>query len=156
MNPKREEPMRKRIFSTKDLKFYFGAEPGVEGPDCPEQHTCAICAREHSDHGLLVWLEGPEKGYEVGHLCGECLTSSPKRLAELLRERAPILREIIPDPDDDEDTNIRWADNLLLAAEVFDTPDSLDAIPGGTLARKIGEAYLELDNTPKARKGKAA
>jgi hypothetical protein len=48
---------------------------------------------------------------------------------------------------------MRSADDLLRVAGLFDTLDSLDAIFGGTLARKIGEAYRELDPP---RKGKAA
>lgn len=146
--------MRAKRFSARDLQFFFGCPPGLSSTPDPERHTCPICNGRFNDHGCSVWLDGSTDLYShIGVLCGSCLTSSPKHIAHLARERAPILRHTRPRRGDDDDTNIKWADNLLRLATLFDKLSSLDAISGGTLARKIGEAYQELDPQ---RKRKAA
>lgn len=137
----------------KDLQFYFGCPPGLSSTPEPERQTCPICDRRFNDHGCSVWLEGSiDLGTHIGVLCGSCLTSTPKRIAHLARERAPILRDTRPRRGDDDDTNIKWADDLLRLATLFNTLDSLDAVPGGTLARKIGEGYGEMDDRKRTRK----
>ena len=149
--------MSGKRFRASDFGFFFGGPMGCSRQDEVDWNICAICGKRFCDHGLGVWLETSfVPGVYVGNLCGGCLTSDPKRLAKLARERAPILREKRPRRGDDEDTNIRWADHLHRFADLADTMDGLHVIPGGTLAVKIGEGYLDLDNPTKARKGKAA
>jgi hypothetical protein len=152
---KGEREMRK--LKAKDVKFFFGGCNGSSVWHEANRWTCGACGRKFYDHGLSVVLEGG--GYTgpwVGEICGDCLTSDTKHLAEIMRGRAPILREMRPKRGDDADTNIRWADNLLLVAALFDALDSLDAITGGTFARRIGEGYKELNNPPKAGKARKA
>lgn len=52
--------------------------------------------------------------------------------------------------------NVKWADGLLRVATLFDTLDSLDAIPGGRIARKIGEGYRETEAPRPDKTRKAA
>jgi hypothetical protein len=146
-----------RVLKATDLNFFFGGPSGGYSGHDPKHWSCGICAKKFYDHGLSVVLEnGTHRGPWVGELCGECLTSRPKDLADFARVRTKILRQLRPRRGDDANTNTKWADDLLIVADLFDKLDSLDAIPGGVLARKIGEGYRELDNRPKARKGKAA
>jgi hypothetical protein len=147
----------KRLIA-RDLEFYFGCFPGLQSTNDPERHTCALCAKGFNDQGISVWLSSVFAGCGacVGVLCGECLTSDPKRLAQIARERAPILREKRPRRGDDEDMNFRWADDLILVADLFERLESLDAIPSGTIARKIGVVYRELGKHGPQRARKAA
>lgn len=150
--------MSEKKLKARDMQFFFGGGNGATtGPE-PRRWTCGICGRGFNDHGLDVVLEGVTylMGAWVGDICGECLISSPKRLAERIRKWAPILREKRPRRGNDEDMNIKWADGLLRVATLFDTLDSLDAITGGTLARKIGEGYKDIEAPRPQRTRKAA
>jgi hypothetical protein len=150
--------MGERIIRATDQRFFFGAMEGCNfAQSGPERRTCDFCGARFNDHGLGLWLMGAKWGAAYGGMmCGACLTASPKRLAELARERAPILRKRRPDRGDDRNYNIERADDMLRLAALFDTLDSIDAIDGGTLARKIGEAYRELDAPRGGQKGAAA
>lgn len=150
--------MKEKRLNARDIQFFFGGGNGaITGPE-PQWWTCGICGKKFNDHGLDVVLEGVslDRGAWVGDICGECLTSVPKRLAERIREWAPILRGKRPRRGDDEDTNTNWADGLLRVATLFDTLDSLDAITGGALAREIGEGYKDMEALRPQRPRKAA
>lgn len=142
-----------KVFRLKDVTFYFGAPRGCSYSHESGRHTCSLCGKKFLDHGLAVFLDEMYFHFE---LCGDCLTADPKRVAEKARKYAPILRKTRPRRGDDADMNTRWADDLLLVADLFDTLDSLDAILGGTLARKIGEGYREMEAPRPQRTRKAA
>jgi hypothetical protein len=157
VNHQKGEEMSKQKRITLDLEFFYAG--GSAGSNCgiPSRHTCGICGARFYDFSLPVNLEGETtEGPWVGDLCGECLTSSPKRLAELARERAPILRVKRPRSGDDADTNVQWADDLLRAADMLESLGRIDDLPGGTLARKIGEGYREMEASRPQRTRKAA
>ncbi len=144
---------QKRI--TVDLKFFYAGDSASSNCGIPRRNTCGICGARFYDFSLPGNLEGEtRKGPWVGYLCGECLTSSPKRLAELAREYAPILRRKRIRNEDDEGANVRLAGHLLRAADMLESLGCIDEIPGGTFARKIGEGYRELN--ARKRIGKAA
>jgi hypothetical protein len=143
---------QKRI--TVDLKFFYAGDSAGTNCGIPRHNACGTCGARFYDFSLPVNLEGRTmKGPWIGYLCGKCLTSSPKRLAELAREYAPILRGKRIRNEDDAGANVRLAGNLLRAANMLESLGSIDAIPGGTFARKIGEGYRELN--ARKRIGKA-
>lgn len=135
--------------------FNFGAPYGcsTQDNDKPQRHTCGLCRARFNDHGLSVWLNVPY----AFPMCGDCLRATPRRLAELARRVATVLRKRPDHPGDDPNTNIEFADQLLEFADHAETLNSIDPIMNGTIARKIGEAYRELDARPaRRRSGKAA
>ncbi len=145
-----------------DLAFFFAGGP--EGSNCGAAfwHTCPICGTRFNDHGLPVTLCGIDTangdtcgGPWIGELCGGCLTSSPQRLAELARARAPFVRVKRPRHGDDADENINLANDLVRGAEMLETLESIDNLSDGVFARKIGEAYWEIEGHPTPT-GKAA
>ena len=142
-----------------NLELFFAGGP--EGSNCGAAywHTCPICGTRFDDYGLPVtlcgWANGDTSGGPwIGEICGGCLTSSPQRLAELARARAPLVRVKRPRRGDDADTNINLANDLVRGAEMLETLESIDNLSDGVFARKIGEAYRELDD--RKRTGKAA
>lgn len=136
-----------RRLKASDLGFTF-ANPDGLGPFDRHRFNCGLCGTRFYDHGLPVFLDG----HVWGTTCGECLRSETKRLAVISRDRAALIRTKRPPRGYDADTNIRWSEDLLRFAAIFDMVNSLDAIPGGTLARKIGEGYRELDDRKRTRK----
>ncbi len=133
-------------FSKRDLTFYVGEMFG--------RTPCGICGTKTRFDGLSVELEMPLKktNYGIEHLCPACLTSSPKRLAELARDRATRIegKRVNRRSGDDEDMYVRMAVDLRNMAGLLEQFDNIDEIPNGILARKIGEAFLEMDGPPKA------
>jgi hypothetical protein len=139
---------RKKKPTTKDLAFVIEETFG--------RWPCGICGKKTVRNGLSVGLELPlEKTYYgIEGLCDECLTSTPKRLAELARKRASVIEGKRPTRGDDDDSNIKKAIDLRRMADILDTVPCIDEIDGGILARKIGEAFMEEDD--RKRTGKAA
>ncbi len=131
-----------------DVVFFFGAARGGTYSHEAHRHTCSLCGRRFFDHGMPLYLEGAsfKTLHFYFHVCGECLGSEPKAVAQKARGYASVLCTKRPERGiDDKDFNVKWADELLLVADLFDRIPSIDAIPDGVMARHIGEAYRELD-----------
>ena len=141
-----KKTLRRKKLTVKDLAFVIERTYG--------RVPCGICGKWTSHRGLSVGLELPLKEMEYGidELCAECLTSTPKRLAELARERAYMIEGRRPRRGDDADSNIKKAFDLRRMADILDTVPCIDEIDGGILARKIGEAFREMDDRKRAEK----
>jgi hypothetical protein len=141
-----EKALRRKKLTAKDLAFVIERTCG--------RIPCGICGKITVHQGLSVGLELPHKEmkYGIDELCAECLTSTPKRLAELAREHAHMIEGKRPRRGDDTDSNISKAFDLRRMADILDTVPCIDEIDDGILARKIGEAFREEDDRRKARK----
>jgi len=134
-----KKTLKVKKLTVKDLAFviegFFGRSP------------CGTCGKGITRDGLSVELALPldETEYGIEGLCAECLTSSPKRLAELARDRASMIEGKRPRRSDDADSNIKRAVDLRRVADILDTVPCIDEIDGGILARKIGEAFREME-----------
>jgi hypothetical protein len=139
----------KEKLTVKDLAFVTGQERVRAFP-------CGTCGKKTHHIRLTVEMELPlkETAYGIDGLCPECLTSPPKVIAERARNRAASIEVQRPGQHEDADSNVRKAFDLRRMANILDTVESIDDIDGGILARKIGEAFVEMDR-PKAP-GKAA
>jgi len=119
---------------------------------------CKACNRRYKHHDVPVPLwgyrcEGYGEKYEEegvfyfnGVLCGDCLLSSPSELAAKIRTRAG---EILRKPNTRRKQRVEAEGMIEFAGELEKVGDLRD-LPGGIMAVKIGEAYRELDNRPKA------
>jgi hypothetical protein len=122
--------------------------------------TCGACRRRYHNHGVPVEFSGwrgAEYGekyamngvfYFSGHLCGDCLLSSPAELAAKIR---PLAGKILRKPNTRRKQRVEAEGMIEFAGELEKVGDLRD-LPGGIIAVKIGEAYRELDNSPKTRK----
>lgn len=128
-----------------DLRFEFGE--GVASP------TCDFCGKEFDDHGVLMTLMGG--GICGDHICGACISSGPKGLARIARARAEAVREMRPEPGDDQDLYIEDAKGKLALAKILDDMEDFTPIRRGLVAVKIAEGYLEMER-PKKTGRKAA
>ncbi len=137
MNIGRKEDTR--MAKENDLRFEFGE--GVASP------TCDLCGKEFDDHGVLMSLMGG--GICGDHICGACIGSGPKGLAKIARVRATVVREMLPEPDDDSDLYTEDAKGKFALAKILDGMEDFMPIQGGIVAVKIAEAYRELEGHPK-------
>lgn len=147
---------------TMDIEFTFQKDSPFLGRS--QVRSCDVCGQRHRNHGLAVHFSGfrgaehgpafAEEGVFYGYsvLCADCILSSPGDLAERLRARA---EEVLRKPNIRRKQRVEAEGMFELADELAKVRDLKD-LPGGVLAARIAEAYRELDNSPKARKGAAA
>ena len=125
---------------------------------------CNVCGRQYRHHGIPVPFAGwrgakygpvfAQDGvhYGDGHLCADCILSSPPELSAKFRARAA---KILRNPNTRRKQRVEAEGMIELAGELEKVGDLRD-LPGGIMATKIAEAYRELDNPPKARKAQEA
>ena len=151
--------MEKKL--TMDINFTFVAHYGAIEETI---YTCDACKRRYRYHDIEVHFTG-WRGWEYGEkfaqegvhygfsvLCADCILSSPSELAVRIRANG---EKILRKPKVRRKQRVEAKGMIELADELGKVGDLRD-LPGGIMATKIAEAYRELDNTPKARKGRAA
>jgi hypothetical protein len=144
-----------------DIRFTFEDDGGLIDKIVG---ICTACQRGYRSHEIFVhftgWRgeeygekfaqEGVHYGYSV--LCADCILSSPLELGEHIRANG---EKILRKPKVRKEQRFEAEGMIELAGEL-EKVDSLRDLPGGIMAVAIARGRKELDNQPKARKGKAA
>ena len=141
---------------TMDIIFMFDGDNS--------SRPCGVCRRRYQDHDVAApftgW-RGAEYGppydddgvfYFYGHLCGDCLLSSPAELAAKIRTKA---EKILRKPNLRRKQRVE-AERMVEFAGELEKVGNLKDLPGGIMAVKIGEAYREIEKPRPQRAGKAA